>query len=68
MRGTIGLAFALLVILMLLAYYKGLQGDLSAVQALGTSWSYALTGRNQSGVFQSYPGGVTGTTGVTQPA
>lgn len=55
MKGTVGLAFILLLVLMFLIYYQGLGSDLGAVSSLGTNWFYALSGRSSQGVPANYP-------------
>jgi hypothetical protein len=55
LKNTIALAFTLLLVLMLLVYYQGLQADAGAVGSTVTNWGYMLTGRNGQGGFSSYP-------------
>lgn len=50
-------SFVLLALLIFAAYYAGLSTDARAFGASATSVMYALTGRNSSGQFQSYPSG-----------
>lgn len=55
MKGTIGLAFILLMTFMFLIYYVGLRSDLGAVSSLATGVGYAYSGRTASGQPVNYP-------------
>lgn len=56
MSGTVAMAFVLLLVLILVAYYVGVQSDAQAVGTQLVNMSYALTGRTSQGSFAGYPG------------
>lgn len=58
MSGTISLAFILLLVLILAAYYVGVTSDAKAIGGQLLNLTYAVSGRNTQGQFAGYPGGV----------
>lgn len=62
MSGTISLAFVLLLVLILAAYYTGVSSDAQAIGGQLTNLTYAVSGRNNNGQFAGYPQGTPGVT------
>ena len=57
MKGTIALAFILLLVLILAAYYVGVTSDATAIGGQVLNLVYGVSGRTTSGAFAGYPGG-----------
>lgn len=57
MKGTVVLAFILLLAVIAAAYYVGASTDTLALAKAVQQGAYALTGRTSAGQFASYPGG-----------
>ena len=57
MERTIRMAFILMALLIVVAYFVGAATETNALANGITKITYALTGRNAAGNFAAYPGG-----------
>lgn len=60
MRESIALAFILLLVLIMAAYYVGVVSDAKAIGGQALNLVYGVSGRTTSGTFAGYPGGSAG--------
>lgn len=57
MKGTIALAFILLLVLILAAYTTGVVSDANAIGGQALNLVYGISGRTTAGQFAGYPSG-----------